>query len=178
MALLILQITYGGMTAGLKAGHVSDTWPLMFGKLIPPRLFNSWINLFEMPADHRLHPSLAGMAWADCRACCLLLCQETKLPAGYPKGIVVVGRRRRSANHAWGVDHSLLREYRHCTCPSGKCAGFVCAGDILSSPVQGIGWNKELNQKGHGFTPCPFLLQKLIYPSQPEPSFSCFENLS
>jgi cytochrome c oxidase assembly protein subunit 15 len=49
MALLILQITYGGMTAGLKAGHVSDTWPLMFGKLIPPGLFNSWINLFEMP---------------------------------------------------------------------------------------------------------------------------------
>jgi cytochrome c oxidase assembly protein subunit 15 len=47
--LLIVQITYGGMTAGLKAGHVSDTWPLMFGKLIPPNLFNSWINLFEVP---------------------------------------------------------------------------------------------------------------------------------
>ena len=49
MALLILQISYGGMTAGLKAGHVSDTWPLMFGKWIPPGLFNSWINLFETP---------------------------------------------------------------------------------------------------------------------------------
>jgi heme a synthase len=48
-ALLILQISYGGMTAGLKAGHVSDTWPLMFGKWIPPNLFNSWINLFETP---------------------------------------------------------------------------------------------------------------------------------
>ena len=47
--LLMIQITYGGMTAGLKAGHVSDTWPLMFGKLIPPNLFNSWINLFEVP---------------------------------------------------------------------------------------------------------------------------------
>ena len=47
--LLIVQIAYGGMTAGLKAGHVSDTWPLMFGKLIPPNLFNSWINLFEVP---------------------------------------------------------------------------------------------------------------------------------
>lgn len=47
--LLIIQITYGGMTAGLKAGHVSDTWPLMFGKLIPPNLFNSWINLLETP---------------------------------------------------------------------------------------------------------------------------------
>ncbi len=47
--LLVIQISYGGMTAGLKAGHVSDTWPLMFGKLIPPNLFNSWINLFEVP---------------------------------------------------------------------------------------------------------------------------------
>ena len=47
--LLIIQITYGAMTAGLKAGHVSDTWPLMFGALIPTNLFNSWINLFETP---------------------------------------------------------------------------------------------------------------------------------
>ncbi len=47
--LLILQISYGGMTAGLKAGHVSDTWPLMFGKLIPPNLFNSFINVLEAP---------------------------------------------------------------------------------------------------------------------------------
>ncbi|HXF84922.1 MAG TPA: COX15/CtaA family protein [Anaerolineales bacterium] len=47
--ILIIQIAYGGMTAGLKAGHVSDTWPLMFGKWIPPNLFSSWINLFETP---------------------------------------------------------------------------------------------------------------------------------
>ncbi len=47
--LLIIQISYGGMTAGLKAGHVSDTWPLMFGRIVPPNLFNSWINLFEVP---------------------------------------------------------------------------------------------------------------------------------
>jgi cytochrome c oxidase assembly protein subunit 15 len=49
LILLIIQIAYGGMTAGLKAGHVSDTWPLMFGKWIPPNLFSSWINLFEVP---------------------------------------------------------------------------------------------------------------------------------
>ena len=46
---LIIQITYGGFTAGLKAGHVSDTWPLMFGEWIPPNLFNSFINIFETP---------------------------------------------------------------------------------------------------------------------------------
>lgn len=47
--LLVIQITYGGFTAGLKAGHVSDTWPLMFGKWVPPGLFNSFVNLFESP---------------------------------------------------------------------------------------------------------------------------------
>jgi len=47
--LLVIQISYGGFTAGLKAGHVSDTWPLMFGKLIPPNLFSSFINIFEAP---------------------------------------------------------------------------------------------------------------------------------
>jgi cytochrome c oxidase assembly protein subunit 15 len=47
--LLIVQIAYGGMTAGLKAGHVSDTWPLMFGRLVPPNLFGSFINILESP---------------------------------------------------------------------------------------------------------------------------------
>ena len=49
MVVLVIQISYGGMTAGLKAGHVSDTWPLMFGKWLPPNLFNSFINIFETP---------------------------------------------------------------------------------------------------------------------------------
>jgi cytochrome c oxidase assembly protein subunit 15 len=47
--LLVIQIAYGGMTAGLKAGHVSDTWPLMFGRLVPPNLFSSFINILESP---------------------------------------------------------------------------------------------------------------------------------
>lgn len=47
--ILMVQIIYGGFTAGLKAGHVSDTWPLMFGRLIPPNLFNSLMNIFESP---------------------------------------------------------------------------------------------------------------------------------
>src|SRR6185436_3011600 len=49
LGILLIQISYGGFTAGLKAGHVSDTWPLMFGKLIPPDLFSSFINIFEAP---------------------------------------------------------------------------------------------------------------------------------
>ncbi len=49
LAVLLAQIAYGGFTAGLKAGHVSSTWPLMFGKLIPPGLFNSALSLIESP---------------------------------------------------------------------------------------------------------------------------------
>jgi len=49
LAVLLVQIAYGGFTAGLKAGHISSTWPLMFGRLIPPGLFNSALNLVESP---------------------------------------------------------------------------------------------------------------------------------
>ena len=35
LILLLIQIAYGGFTAGLKAGHVSDTWPTMLGRWIP-----------------------------------------------------------------------------------------------------------------------------------------------
>jgi cytochrome c oxidase assembly protein subunit 15 len=81
--LLIIQISYGGMTAGLKAGHVSDTWPLMFGKIIPPNLFNSWINLLETPQTivfiHR------WFAWLGLFAVGYVLWQVRKL--NYPSEI-------------------------------------------------------------------------------------------
>jgi len=49
LVVLLVQIAYGGFTAGLKAGHVSDTWPRMFGEWIPAGLFNSKVNLLESP---------------------------------------------------------------------------------------------------------------------------------
>lgn len=69
LLLLTVQIAYGGMTAGLKAGHVSDTWPLMFGRWLPPGLFaefeSFWLNLIESPLTvvfiHRWLPFL-GLA--------------------------------------------------------------------------------------------------------------------
>ena len=50
LGVLGIQIAYGGFTAGLKAGHVSDTWPKMFGVLVPGGLFDSFTDLFEEPA--------------------------------------------------------------------------------------------------------------------------------
>ncbi len=61
LGLVFLQIFLGGLVAGLDAGLVSDTWPLMNGALIPSGLFIQepiWRNLFENPVtaqfDHRL----------------------------------------------------------------------------------------------------------------------------
>ncbi len=50
---LLVQIAYGGFTAGLKAGHVSNTWPLMMGQWIPKGLLSAlqpWtLNLVQTP---------------------------------------------------------------------------------------------------------------------------------
>lgn len=52
VALIILQIYLGGIVAGLNAGLIYNTWPLMDGALIPANLFShqpAWLSLFE---DH------------------------------------------------------------------------------------------------------------------------------
>ena len=54
----------GGLVAGMKAGHVSNTWPLMFGRVIPPGLLAQlepwWQNLLTAPATvHFIHRWLA-----------------------------------------------------------------------------------------------------------------------
>lgn len=51
-ALVYLQIIVGGFVAGLKAGHASNTWPLMGGEIVPPGLdaLSPWyMNFFENP---------------------------------------------------------------------------------------------------------------------------------
>ena len=35
LAMLIVQLIYGALTAGLRAGHIAADWPLMQGKLFP-----------------------------------------------------------------------------------------------------------------------------------------------
>jgi heme a synthase len=50
--LVYLQIIVGAFVAGLKAGHASNTWPLMNGEIIPEGLgaYSPWyLNLFENP---------------------------------------------------------------------------------------------------------------------------------
>ena len=63
LAVVVVQIGYGAVVAGLKAGHVSNTWPLMFGYLVPPNLLSAvepwWMNLIEPLGSHWVHRWLA-----------------------------------------------------------------------------------------------------------------------
>jgi cytochrome c oxidase assembly protein subunit 15 len=59
-ALLAVQIIWGAFTAGLRAGHASDTWPQMAGSIIPPGLSASLAGWFDDPFTvHFVHRSLA-----------------------------------------------------------------------------------------------------------------------
>ena len=58
--LLAVQIIWGAFVAGMRAGHVSDTWPLMFGQLVPAGLFTTAADLIDSPLTvHFLHRTLA-----------------------------------------------------------------------------------------------------------------------
>ncbi|WP_455466772.1 COX15/CtaA family protein [Bartonella sp. B39] len=50
--LILIEIYLGALVAGLHAGKVYNTWPLMDGQIIPDGLFQHnpvWLNLFENP---------------------------------------------------------------------------------------------------------------------------------
>lgn len=66
IGVLTLQISYGGLVAGLKAGYISNTYPLMFGYLVPPGLLSLmepwWRNLIEAATTvHFVHRWFAAI---------------------------------------------------------------------------------------------------------------------
>jgi cytochrome c oxidase assembly protein subunit 15 len=70
LGLVLMQIYLGALVAGLRAGLIYNTWPLIDGRLVPAasQLFFSepwWRNFFENPLtaqlDHRL---VAYALWA------------------------------------------------------------------------------------------------------------------
>jgi cytochrome c oxidase assembly protein subunit 15 len=69
VAVVTLQIAYGALVAGLKAGHVSYSWPLMGGALIPDGTFaiaDSWWTTITAhpPAVHWIHRWFAWVVFA------------------------------------------------------------------------------------------------------------------
>jgi cytochrome c oxidase assembly protein subunit 15 len=74
LGLVLAQIYLGALVAGLRAGLIYNTWPLIDGQLVPAAsqlLFNEpwWRNFFENPLtvqfDHRLaaYALLASAIW-------------------------------------------------------------------------------------------------------------------
>lgn len=51
IVLLFMQILLGGLVAGLDAGLVSDTWPLMFGQFVPDGAFGGGQGLMSVFDD-------------------------------------------------------------------------------------------------------------------------------
>ena len=61
MLVLIVQLFMGALVAGLKAGHIFNTWPLMGGSFVPEGLMMMepwWLNLLDnaitVQFDHRV----------------------------------------------------------------------------------------------------------------------------
>ncbi|HKQ29769.1 MAG TPA: COX15/CtaA family protein [Burkholderiales bacterium] len=63
---VFVTVLAGGFVAGTKAGFAFNTWPLMYGQLVPPSLFALepwWTNLFEnIPTVQFNHRMLAYSA--------------------------------------------------------------------------------------------------------------------
>lgn len=82
LAAVVLQIAYGGLVAGLRAGHVSDTWPLMFGQWIPENLLTTaeswWASMVEPLGSHWVHRWFAFVVAA--LAVSLFMVIRRKLP--------------------------------------------------------------------------------------------------
>lgn len=80
VVLALIQIYFGALVAGLHAGRVYNSWPLMDGRLIPDGLFSHqplWRNFFEnaltVQFTHRLFAYIllaAALlnAWAACKS--------------------------------------------------------------------------------------------------------------
>lgn len=59
LVVLFIELLLGAFTAGLRAGYVSNTWPWMYGKFLPPGFEWSMKALRELPSNavliHFLH---------------------------------------------------------------------------------------------------------------------------
>ncbi|MGC8781316.1 MAG: COX15/CtaA family protein [Anaerolineae bacterium] len=114
LAIILLQIAYGGLVAGLKAGHVANTWPLMLGALVPAGLLaqgrSVLFSLLEAPLTvhfiHRWlafvvlavalwfylrHPAAGGSVARQIRAAALLLVGIIVLQIALGIGVVLFG---------------------------------------------------------------------------------------
>ena len=84
LIVLLIQIAYGGFTSGLKAGYLSDSWPLIFGKLIPPGLLDTLrpaiANLIDNPLTVVFIHRWFAFAVLVAAGAIYMIVQQRKLP--------------------------------------------------------------------------------------------------
>lgn len=97
IAVLFLQLFFGGLVAGLNAGFTYNTWPLMDGQVIPSRLLSLspvWLNAFEniltVQFQHRMMAYALGIlallvVW---RTCSVTRGKRVRLPAFHLAGFI------------------------------------------------------------------------------------------
>jgi cytochrome c oxidase assembly protein subunit 15 len=68
VALVFAQIMLGGFVAGLDAGFIYNTWPLMDGHFVPEGSFRTWLAPFEdvttVQFNHRIGAYVVSVAVA------------------------------------------------------------------------------------------------------------------
>ena len=92
---ILLQIYFGALVAGLHAGLSYNTWPLMDGSFIPSSLFTMkpiWHNFFENIATVQfVHRSFAYIVWIIALINLLVAKRVAPYTAHYSRSIILFG---------------------------------------------------------------------------------------
>lgn len=83
LALVLVQVVYGAFTAGLDAGRIYTTWPLMNGAFMPENV-HAFGDLVKDLTDHRdgvqfVHRNLAWLVAFACIALAVLLRSDQRV---------------------------------------------------------------------------------------------------
>lgn len=139
--LLTVQIVWGAFTAGLRAGHASDTWPLMFGALLPPGLFTAVSDLVAAPVTVQfIHRSLA---WAVLAGALLVAARLWQAGAGWRAGALALAVL---AQFVLGVAVILSGV----ALPLGV-AHQACAALLVAATTASAHWAVQNRQRGDGW---------------------------
>ena len=135
--ILLIQICYGSFTAGLKAGYISDTWPLMLGKLIPSGLLSQTPTAVDesrrRAADGRVHSPLVRIYWLDNRDIFLLAHSKTELLKRYKIRTQSYTHFGHHPNCIGYPDRSFTRADRDCVTASSQCPAPLFFHNLSSS---------------------------------------------
>jgi cytochrome c oxidase assembly protein subunit 15 len=109
LGLVALTILAGGFTAGLHAGLIYNTFPLMDGRLFPegyadlhPFLLNLFENVTAVQFDHRLLATLTALAAWTTIIMGIRHNARAPLPLGTQRALIAVGTAV-SAQYALGI---------------------------------------------------------------------------